>query len=298
MPFNNVSELAAAYESGKWFETNYFKQNGAFVSSSNQWIDASVGYGSPVQNFYPSPELTPTANQLINYNNKAIYTGPLPAEGQKKYLISINARCGTAGASPAALILCDYLMHYSNIDLGTYRFVYFKNPVSLPRYIDGDGVMGFIVTSIKNSSVTASGDVQVLYTNSDGVSGRTTSFTLGPVSTTVPQGQIISTGRTGGTAGISGSPFFPLQAGDRGIRSIQGFYSGALGNLGWAVTLVLCKPLTQISTHNNIYISEKNLIAQGEFPVEILPGSFLGFLMNGITGTAQNISSTLRFVWE
>jgi hypothetical protein len=172
MPFRSVAEVANAVEQGRHHIQHFFRTGvpGSF-GTSNIFGDASIGSsGPPVYNAYLGTALE--ATQLIGQRNQGIYTGPtLPT--QERYLLSVSlTQAGTGGFFPSVYFL-DYLMFYPYIDCDSVDEQILDNPVSLPRYTDGEGVrMAFFS---QTPSTGAGNSITVNYTNQDGVAKTTVS---------------------------------------------------------------------------------------------------------------------------
>lgn len=126
----------------------------------------------------------------------------------------------SSNGPPDLVYLCDYLMFYPLIDCDDDSTQALDNPVALPRYETGDGVRAVLIVT---APIALTAAITLNYTNSEGVSGRTSTFNLIP-------GTSIGVCATGsGTAGGAGqaTPFFPLASGDSGMRSIESVTLGA-----------------------------------------------------------------------
>jgi hypothetical protein len=142
---------------------------------------------------------------------------PLAAMGASNngYLVGWDA----AGATVGALVIFDRLVHTSALS-GTVTTAQTVNSAALTRWTDGLGVEAWLEFYSATGATAATATVS--YTNSDGTAGR--SGTAAVVATTVA-GQLIP---------------ITLQAGDKGVRSVQSVTlsvsTGTAGNFG--VTLM------------------------------------------------------------
>ncbi len=194
------------------------------------WFDLSMSPGNPSPNYYASAPMIAAA--MSRSNNGGLDHGGSVSPSQK-VLRKIMIMSQTAGAVGLPFILCDYLLYYPFIDEGETSEQTFDNAVALPRYTSGEGVQ---VMAVVVAGQSGGQSFSINYTNSDGVAGRTSSTVL--MTTQALNGTIINSARASATAA---GPFIPLQAGDRGVRSIQGVtFTGADVGL---MTLVLVKPL-------------------------------------------------------
>jgi hypothetical protein len=180
------------------------------------------------QSFSPTPA-TPTTSVALD-KNSAQSMGPIPAVSTGR-LTMLGARISTSNYAASSMMVVDLL----NVSGGLNATLTTPQTTNLPtaaltRYTSGEGVMaGIVVYTIIGTTIST---VTISYTNSSGVSGRTS------------------------TATQMGGGFFrevgvllpiPLQAGDTGIRSIESVTlagtTGTAGNFG----VCLYKPLAMIS---------------------------------------------------
>ena len=180
------------------------------------------------QSFQPTPA-TPTTSVALD-KNSAQSMGPIPAISTGR-LTMLGARISTSTYGAAAMMVVDLL----NVSGGLNATLTTAQTTNLPtaaltRHTTGEGVMaGIVIYTIIGTTATT---VTISYTNSAGVSGRTS------------------------TATTFGGGFYrevgvllpiPLQAGDTGIRSIESVTvtatTGTAGNFG----VCMFKPLAMIS---------------------------------------------------
>jgi hypothetical protein len=180
------------------------------------------------QYFNPAPA-TPTTSVALD-KNSAQSMGPIPAVSTGK-LTMLGARISTTNYGAASMMVVDLLNVSGGLN-GTLTTPQTTNlpTAALTRYTSGEGVMaGIVVYTIIGTTQTT---VTISYTNSAGVSGRTS------------------------TATIIGGGFYrevgilipiPLQGADKGFRSIESVTlagtTGSAGNFG----VCMFKPLAMIS---------------------------------------------------
>lgn len=100
---------------------------------------------------------------------------------------------------------------------------------------DGEGCQIAMLTTTANTNAAAIANSTVSYTNSDGVSGRTA--TLSAIAgSQIPQSAVIGT-----------IVWFNLQAGDKGVRSIQSITLATSLGAG-AVSLMICRDIATLGT--------------------------------------------------
>jgi len=230
--FANVKELADAELDGR-YQYRTWRKSPTQVTTIGVWFDLSMSPGNPVPQYYAASPLAAVA--LARSTDGGLDHGPDPA-GFSKYLRKMTVLTTTATALPMPMMVCDYLLFYPFIDEGTTDEQTLTNSVSLPRWSDGEGVQ---IMAVSVAGRTGGQTFQVSYTNSEGVSGRTTQ-TVAQNSVSV-NGSIVTSDRA--NAGARG-PFIPLQTGDTGVRSIESVtMNGADVGL---FTLVLVKPVAQL----------------------------------------------------
>lgn len=291
MPFTSVADYADYRDEGAWHQSTYFKNVTPAIGVAGRWLDLSSSTGHPTINFYASSPLT--AAPFINNTNKAVYTGPAPGAGKTKHLHTLTV--DTTAAILGTFVLADYLLFYPFIDTDSTDVQVMDNTLTLPRYTTGEGVQCFVVSQ---GGLTAGLNAQctIEYTNSDGVPGRTVTFAIigSPVT-----GAIVCAGSNATAATTTQcSPFIPLAAGDKGIRSIQNIaMSSAIGGV---CAFVLAYSVASIPLFNNLAQTEKTFFSRTGRAPQIYDGAFLQFLItnSGASGLALGtFRSSLTFVW-
>jgi len=149
-----------------------------------------------------------------------------------------------------------------------------------------------MVMAVTISSRTGGQQFYFTYTNSDGVSGRTSQTVT--QNTAAAPGSVTTSATA--TAGSSG-PFIGLQGGDRGVRSIESVQM--LGADTGFFALVLVKPLAFIQIWEQEAVYDKDfLLMEGDLPV-VEDDAYLSLLacpngsLSGIT-----IKGNLKVVWN
>ena len=284
MAFDGILPLAQAVaENGQNWQSFFFKTG---PTAQFRWVDGSVGAGIPIYNAYVGAQLE--ATPLVGSGNSGIYCGPTPAAGQQKYLHAMQALT-TATSAPNYLLLADYVMFYPLLDGDNADQQDMTNVATLPRYESGEGVHCMVVVQVP---MVSAGTMTLTYTNSAGVSGRTTTFGL--VSTAVI-GAIANTSDTTNGAAAS-SPFIPLANGDRGIRSIESaVISGAPGGF---YNLVLVHPLAHLQVREQNTAAEKIMVPNAGTCPEIRSGAYLQWIINNGGGAAPTLRGFLQFAWS
>jgi hypothetical protein len=275
-------EIQEAEQLGQsWFSG--FRKVSALATNQGVWCDLSMTTGNPRPNYYVGTEL---GSDVLRTENGIWHGGDV---APKKKILQ-NALIGSFAATvtPATFLLCDYLMFYSLIDMDSTDEQLLSNAVTLPRYTSGDGVQMFLVATnpfIGGQAFT------VKYTNSDGVSERTTVPVLTTNTTNI--GTILNSGVTGAAAM---GPFIPLGRQCRGVRSVESITF--LGPNGGLACLVLVKPLATMRTRDISTFVEHDFVREkGPAPV-IQDGAYINWLCcpNGSAATVPIIGN-LNFVW-
>lgn len=286
MGFSSVGELVrATEETGASWTSFVHKTGGPASFGAGRWADMSMGAGTPKYNAYVGSQAT--ATPLAGSGNDGINTGPVPSVGQQKRLTGLMLQSSSATLVPATFMLCDYLMHYPLIDGDSTDLQELDNTQSLPR--GGANVMAMVVCT---TPMTSNAIMTVSYTNSAGVSGRTSVSSL--IASSVV-GCIVSGSNSSGAAG-SVSPFIPLDGGDVGIRSVESvtLTTGA----GGFFALVLVRPLVSTVLLETGVAAETSLFTQRASLPVIQDGAFLNFIyLAGRSGTAVPFRAGLDFAW-
>ena len=164
-----------------------------------------------------------------------------------------------------------------------------SNSVAIPRYTTGAGVR---IMAVSVAGRTGGASFFVSYTNSDGVSGRTSGTVL-QNSVSVNGSIVTSQQAANGAAG----PFIPLQSGDTGVRSIESVTM--TGTDVGLFTLVLVKPLAQTILRGIDAPSECDyLMTKGLNMPEIKDDAYLNFVclpQGSLAATA--IHGDIKVIW-
>lgn len=253
---------------------------------SGIWFDTSMSPGMPIAQYYIGN--IATATQLKQSTDGGLYHGPsvLPST---KYLRKITTMASAATALPMNAVLCDYLLFYPFLDQGTTDTQNMVNVNTLPRYTDGKGVQ---VIAVLTNAGAGGQRFYFTYTNSDGVSGRTSQTVTMNTSTAI--GSILNNSIA---SNISANPFIGLQDGDSGVRSIESVTM--LGVDYGLFALVLVKPLIQHCFREITVPYEKDLLVPTQDLVIIQNDAFLGFIALPLgTLAATALRGDLKIIWN
>lgn len=256
------------------------------VTTAGLWFDLSMSPGNPPPKYWF--DAPPTTAKIISQSlDGGLFHGPNTTPDVQKLRL-VTAMASVATALPMSMFLCDYLLYYPSCDDSTTDPQVMDNSVTLPRYTDGKGVQAIAVSV---AGRTGGQQFYFTYTNSDGVSGRTSQTVTQNTSAAI--GTIV----TSATATqASANPFIGLQAGDSGIRSIESVTM--LGADVGLFTLILVKPIAQIAIKETTPVEKDFLIHSMALP-KIEDNAFLSFLClpNG-TLAATLLMGDLKVIWS
>jgi hypothetical protein len=245
--------------------------------------------GNPSPQYYAASPLE--AKQMKRSVQGGINHGSsVSSDGYAKYLKRfLLMSSGSPG--PMGVIVCDYLLFYPFVDMGTSDPQVLTNDVALPRYEDGKGVQVMLVSVAPGSGLAPSFTIN--YTNSDGVAGRTSAACRLGFATV--NGSILCSA-TG--LGITAYPFVPLQSGDSGVRSIQSVTMTSGTDVG-LFALVLVKPLMTSCYFEQTAPIEINPLADQSILPEIKDDAFLSFIIQPL-GSISGVRffGELETIWN
>lgn len=276
--FRGISDVVDAEREGRSRRYTW-RKSPSQVTTIGIWFDITSSPGNPVAKFWfdAPPLIAKAVSQSVD---GGIFHGANVSPSQKviRKFVSMTS---TATALPMDMFVCDYLLYYPTIGDDVTDTQTFDNTVTLPRYTDGDGVM---MMAVSLAARTGGSTFNVSYTNSEGVSGRTSQTMTMNGETSI--GSIATSGRavTG-----SGNPFIGLQNGDTGVRSIESL-TMLTPDSGGLFALVLVKPLFQTQIRGVDAPVEKDLLIQGaQLPI-VQDDAFISFVClpsSAVNGTVM-----------
>lgn len=296
--FKSIGEYAAADTLGQVWITQFRKLVASAATTTSGLIDYLYFAGSPGANFYAS---SPSISALVEAS-RGIYVPSVSP--RKQFIKSLTTMSGAASATTTTsqrqkLIMADYLLYYPFIDtdaVGEEQLL--ENTIAIPRYGYGQ------VIAVAQSAASAIGKFTMTYTNQDGVAGRVSQNTFTIV--VAGGGQVVSSAASG--AGFH--PYINLQAGDRGVQSIQSVTFTAAG--GGLLALVIVHPLftsvvsqecrrTTATVFDSFGSADQldMIIHQAGCP-EIKDGAVLGIFAQGFAGSlaTSTLVGLLETVWQ
>lgn len=236
------------------------------TTTAGLWFDLSMSSGNPTPKYWF--DATPLVAKAVYQSTDGGFFHGSDVSPMTKYLRLMTTMSATATSLPITMYLCDYLLYYPSIDEGTMSPQIMDNTVTLPRYTDGKGVQMIAVTV---ASRTGGQQFYVTYTNSDGVSGRTSQICTQNASTAIGT---ICTSAT--TTQSSGNPYIGLQDGDSGVRSVESVTM--LGADVGLFSIVLVKPLGSTLIRGIDAPVEKDFYLMSNELTEIKDNAFLNCL--------------------
>lgn len=246
-------------------------KSGSTMGAANALRMHSYSYvnGVPAAATAPTPGVNGQAVTPANFNGALPRVNPVAPD--LAYVGRVTGACSQVGA----LWLIDRLWHNSGLS-PTLTTAQTMTPVALPsRDNNGTGDGEGVLAALEWSGVGGAGTptVTISYTNSDGVAGRTatlTGLTAPPV----------------GTVEV-----FSLQAGDKGVRSVQSLTQSATRTSG-TYHLVLFRPVTILVTPVANAAFDADPITGGM--ARIFDDAALQWWLTQSATTGASISCTLR----
>lgn len=205
------------------------KSGSTSTDSSLYWLTSFYSAGYPPAAVAPTPGISGTA--LTSYTGQIPFTNPVSGN---TYLAGLRRPYGgnPVSVNNRTLMIVDRMWHNSGIDL-TVITAQPVNSVTFPardlnQSTNGEGV--YLWLEVSSNLGSGSPVVTVSYTNSAGVSGRTSS--------------LLMSWRSAAAAGH----VFPLglETGDTGVRSIQSI-TFSVAVLTGALHLVAYRPIAMIN---------------------------------------------------
>ena len=273
---NRVKDIVDSVNEGR-INTVSFRKVPSQASTAGTWCDLSMASGNPSPNFYSGNELTAT----VFDSTKGIY------KGNSEYLFEIMAQTSSANGAPSTLMLCDYLLYYPQVDMDNVDVQSTDNTTTLPRYTSGEGVRMFVVAQYP---FIGGVNFRITYTNSDGVSGRSTGLVR-----CNNVANIASFIHSGSFANSFGA-FLPLQSGDKGVRSVEDIqFLSPNGGLG---AIVLVKPIYTTIIRELASPSESNCFKNSALLPKIEQGAYLNFLcLPNASISGVPITGIIKTIW-
>jgi len=286
MAFNSFGKYGEAFDNGKVHYQYVYKTALPAAATAGYFIDANQSSGLPVYNAFAGSATTFTP--LTGSRNQGIYTGT-SYPGETKRLLRMQLLTTTSSNGlPNYTYLCDYLGFYPLIDADSTDQQDMDNTLGLTRYTDGNGVR---IVLIASAPMVLTASCTLVYTNQDGVTGRSVTFNVIPALN-------IGVCATGASPTLGGAgqatPFVILADGDTGVRAIESITFA--GSAGGFICACLVKPIASAIQLEASVPVEKSFGFEQQLLPEIKDGAYLNFLI-GRGGTAAiDLRAELIFI--
>jgi hypothetical protein len=206
-----------------------------------------------------------------------------PPSGKQQWLWNWTVNTSRGTTSPM-FMLYDRLIHMGGLSAAATTLQTI-NLTGLTRYSSTTTCVGNrILVEVLASIGTTQRTLTVIYTNQDGVSGRTST---------------VLWGGSGGQASIGSAQIVPLVSGDTGVKSVESVQlngsTGSAGNYGVSIIRPLdyCGSLLSVSQQNDLMNGIPTL------NVEILPQACLCLLIHfgfASSSSAQGLETTIGYI--
>jgi hypothetical protein len=278
----SLSDLIAASTAGQRVFQMFMKLHPNAAGTAATWHSPWTYGGFPAAGDVSGAALT--AVQCTTSTTGSLYHGgavtPLT-----KHLTKVGLMCSGSNMVPGAILVYDRLLYYPGIDASVNTSQALTNGVALPRYTDGLGVRAWLeVTTVFGAVIGVFTYGTSGYTNSAGDTGRQHGVTCNTTASS-PVNRLPHSGST--AQNNMWNPFLPMQAGDRGIRSVQSVRFTTAPSSG-ACALVLGYPLALFPIPDNNAYVERDLIFQTPSLPRIYDGACLSFLYVPLTAVQAN----------
>lgn len=261
----NIEQLVQAELDGKVRHYTW-RKTPSQTTVAGLWFDLSMSPGRPVPKYWF--DAPPAIAKVASYTSDGGLEHGHGVSPSEKYLRLTSSIATVATALPLTMIMCDYLLYYPSVDDSVLDEQVMDNSVTLPRYTDGDGVQ---VVAVSVAARTGGARFYFTYTNSDGVSGRTSQIAYQNTSAALGTLQ-----NSGANNNVSAMPFIGLQSGDTGVRSIDSVVM-LDADVG-LMTLILVKPLaTSVIRGIDAPVEKDYFMEAGVIP-RIYDDAYLNFI--------------------
>ncbi len=277
MGFTNIAAVQAALRANQTHK--FIFQKASVAPTAGRFNSLWPAAGFPAAGAYPGIALE--AAQQDSATLGALPFPDAPA-GMTRHIHAAGFGFPSSGAA-GLLYLLDRLLVYPAIDVTSNSLQTFTNPVALPRYADGEGVVAFLEVTTPLTAGTST-SATLVYVNQDGDPSSVTFAS--PTSGVAPNGEIMPALKA----------YIPFGGADRGIRSATSFqFAGSTHAFGTA-SLILAKPLGVFPIPAASSYAERDLLVQ----VPALPRIYddaclMAVIMSGsvITTTAFGLIETV-----
>lgn len=221
MAIANMDQLVAAMTASS-AQLLTWNKSSATSEGAGTYFDHFLNDGIPGTGATPADASLGGTTYTLASQGGIAFTAP--SMGQTTYLLSFSASSTQQGS----IYLTDRLWACSGLATGAGATTTVTGMTNISRYNSGVGAEIYYVCLVAPSAQTANMTMSVSYTNSDGTSGRTATVTLGAGTPPPTKNQMYP---------------FSLQAGDKGVRSIQSVTNTSGSFTGGTHGLVVAKRL-------------------------------------------------------
>lgn len=218
--FSSYQDIVDAIAAGDSFSAVYHKGTASSSAGTRWWRTHTIGS-------FPAAGTNPAAAPGEQYTNAAGTINFPDRAGTKKHLVSLSGKVintSTPTVTREVLVIYDRLAGVGGISLTTATNVVL-NSVTVPRYTNGIGVECWLeVTAVMTGAAT----VNLSSYTSDTGAGR------------IGESETITSG-----SAFDSTYILPLQAGDKGVKSIESLNISAAATAGTAA-LVLMRPIATL----------------------------------------------------
>lgn len=242
MGFSSQDDLLNQISVNGKMDTIVYQKTTAAVGLAGHWHHLLGAGGSVPAATFGGTELTFTATDNA-WSEGAIPIGDQTAPATK-HILNMGVSLVAAAGAPWFVLPID-LVGYAKLNTTNVTTTGAKTITMAPiaattanvdRYPNGEGLRMFVASYATMGANAPT--MQVTYTNSGGITGKTT--TAGCVSTaSATSGVLLNSGNAANKYG----PFLPLAAGDTGVKDIESLTWGGTAHASGSVFIGLCKPL-------------------------------------------------------
>jgi hypothetical protein len=264
-----VQELTV---NGKYLTWDFFKVAPANAQGAGNWQTLWKATGTPGAGADPAAGSASVNSGGTAHTNEAGSINFADQSPDTKHILSLGA-CANQNCT---LLLLDRLVGVSGLSLASTGNKNVNN-VALPRYSGSSAAVVSAWLEITTATTTTPAVVSLnTYTNEAGTASRVGGTITFPAAATVLHTMLK----------------LPIQAGDKGIRTVETLNVGTAASVG-AATLLLCRELARIPLIANQW-NEKDFVLQTTALPRVFDGSSLslailasGAVTTTVWGTVQ-----------
>lgn len=263
--YSSYDDLIAELTAGKALRWDFVKVGPAAEAAGN-WVSHWYAAGSP------GAGVDPATTPGTAYDDAAGSMNWVDVDPDTKHMLTF----GASATVNCTLHLYDRLVGVAGIALNSTG-VKTVNSVALPRYSGAAASAVQAWVEVTTATATTAPQVRMNgYTNEAGTGGRTGGSLFFPAAAT----------------DIRWMGPLPLQAGDKGVQSVEGLEVQTAGSAG-VCNVVLLKPLVSLPCVANIW-NERDMVLQLAGLDRVFDGASLALMQLATATTATTIIGTVR----